>query len=465
MSTPDAAPTRSKVPHTLILLFAMNVLALLLAWTLPQGAFERETLESGRQQVVAGTYAPLEDAGRPSLWALFMAIPRGFEAAQDIIFFLFIIGGTFGILRETGAIDALIGYTLKVFAGRPLLLIGGTIALFAFGSSTIGMAEEYIPFVPVLLALCIGLGFDAVTAVGILTIGYGVGYGAAMFNPFTVLIAQNVAELEPTSGWEFRAVLGVAMVLVGIHHVWSYARRVQASPEASLVADVEPDESWRVKPFEGLRATDLFAFALVMATVVLIVWGIQQHHWYVLEMSAIFLGLGVVLAIVARVHWDEAARAFCVGAAELTTTALLIGFARSILILLEEGQVIDTIIYAVAQPLQATGSVVAAVGMLFFQSLCNLFVPSGSGQAFVTMPIMAPLGDLVGVERQVAVLAYQLGDGLTNILVPTNAVLIGILTMAKIPYERWLRFIVPFMLKAWLVGSIALATAVWIGYS
>jgi len=323
--------------------------------------------------------------------------------------------------------------------------------------------QEYIPFVPILLALAIGLGFDAVTAIGILCIGYGVGYGAAIFNPFTVLIAQSVAEVQPASGYQFRLVLSVFLVALGIHHVWRYAQKVKADPSQSLVADIEKDPSWKVESppqFTFLHGT---VIALVVATIVLVVIGLTQWHWYIVEMGGVFLALAVVLTIVARLNPDEAAKEFCVGAAELTTTALLIGFARSILILLEDGQVIDTIVYFISLPLEHAGSALAAIGMLFFQSLCNLFIPSGSGQAYVTMPVMAPLGDLVGVNRQVAVLAFQMGDGLTNLMVPTNAVLIGILTMARIPYERWLRFIFPFMVKAWILCSIALAVAVWIG--
>ena len=176
------------------------------------------------------------------------------------------------------------------------------------------------------------------------------------------------------------------------------------------------------------------------------------------------MGLTVVLGIVARLGFDTTAKEFSKGAAELTTTALLIGFARTIQIVLDDGLVVDTIIHGVAQPLKNLGPHAAAAGMMVVQSLCNFFIPSGSGQAYVTMPIMAPLADLVGVTRQVAVLAYQFGDGFTNILVPTNAVLIGILTMARIPYDRWLRFVLPFMIKVWVVGALALVVAVAIGY-
>lgn len=459
---------RFRVPHTLVLLFAMIVLALVVSYVLPQGEFDRTENASGRQQVEAGTYKVLEDAERVSPLAIFTAIPRGFEAAAEIIFFIFIAGGTFSVLRKTGTVDALIGLMLDKLGGAPQLLIGGGILVFAAGSSTIGMAEEYIPFVPVLLALCIGLGFDAVTAIGILCIGYGVGYGTAMINPFTVLIAQDVAELQPTSGLAYRLVLFVVFVSVGIQHVWSYASRVRKDPARSLVADIEPDPALKAAERVPITGRHWLILAILVGTIGLIVHGLGQWsgwHWYVHEMGAVFLGLSVVLALIAWMSPDETAKAFCEGAAELTTTALLIGFARSILIILEDGKVIDTLVHGISLPLSHAGPTVAAIGMLAFQSLCNLFIPSGSGQAYVTMPIMAPLGDLVGVQRQVAVLAYQFGDGLTNILVPTNAVLIGILTMARIPYDRWLRFILPFMFKAWAVGSLALAVAVWIGYS
>ena len=182
-------------------------------------------------------------------------------------------------------------------------------------------------------------------------------------------------------------------------------------------------------------------------------------------MGAVFIGLAVVLCLITHITPDDAAKHFCQGAADLTSTALLIGFARSILVVLEDGRVIDTIVHGISLPLMEAGPVIASIGMLAFQSVCNLFIPSGSGQAYVTMPVMAPLSDLVGVQRQVAVLAYQLGDGLTNVMVPTNAALIGILTMAKVPFDRWLKFVLPFMVKAWIVSGLALAVAVWIDLS
>ncbi len=459
--------SKLRVPHTLVLIVGMIFLALALTYVVPQGSFERFENEKGRLQVKPDSFSYLEEAQPLNPLSVFTAIPEGFAAAEEIIFFVFLIGGALGVLRATGAIDALIGLMLGFLGRRPLWFVAGGIILFALGSSTIGMAEEYLPFVPILLALSLGLGFDAVTAIGILCVGYGVGYGVAIFNPFTVVVAQNVSSLQPTSGWEFRLVLTVVFVVLGIHHVWRYAKKVRKDPKKSLVGDIPQAASF--KPVEAPRMTfrHVLILGLSLLAMGVIIYGLSEDlsdwHWYVEEMGAVFLALTILFCLIAWMSPDKAAREFSTGAGELTTTALLIGFARAIEVVLTKGQVIDTIVHGISQPLRAVGPAVSASGMFFFQSLCNFFIPSGSGQAYVTMPIMAPLADLVGVERQVAVLAYQFGDGFTNILVPTNAVLMGILAMAFIPYDRWLRFIFPFMLKVWVVGSIALAIAVWWG--
>ncbi|WP_428261187.1 YfcC family protein [Haliangium sp.] len=474
MSRPSSASASAdkpgfRVPHTLVLLFGMMVLALILGYLLPAGSFERTTNAVGREVVQAGSYHPIPAAEAPSLplWSVFTAIPKGFAAAADIIFFVFLIGGAFAVFRATGAADAAIGALLRRFERVPWLLLLGSMLVFAIGSSTIGMAEEYLPFVPLLLALCVALGYDAVTAIGVLCVGYGVGYGVAAINPFTLLIAQDVAGLPPTSGIGFRLILFPLFLAIGFHHVWRYARRVKADPSASLVADQKLPDAARAA--EGSAAPALTTIhwvilALTVGSFGFVVYGIQVWHWYLAEMGALFVGLAIVLAVVARMGADRLAQVFCAGAAELTTTALLIGFARAITVLLDDAKVVDTIIDGIASPLASLGAGAGAVGMFLVQSVCNLFIPSGSGQAYVTMPIMAPLGDLVGVSRQISVLAYQFGDGFTNIVVPTNAVLVGILAMAGIPFERWLRFVLPFMFKIWIAGSIALVIAVAIGY-
>lgn len=493
---------RFHVPHTLVLLFGMVVAALLLTYLLPAGAFERVENAAGRMQVVPGSFRLTPEVGALSPLAILTAIPKGFSAAHEIIFFVFIIGGAFAVLRATGAVDAGLGRLLDRLGHRPFWLVAGGMVVFAVGSSTIGMAEEYLPFVPILIALAYALGYDAMTGVGIMVVGYGIGYGTAAINPFTVLIAQDVAGLQPTSGLWFRLVLLAVFLPVGIHHVWRYARMVGADPSRSLLADVDPPVGARGVPrdmqgppegieyrssspdqrsaggahetsgaergggsYPAITSTHRWVLLTVLAFLVLLIVGLSQWHWYLVEMGALFIGMTVVLAVLARMSPDRTAVEFGKGAAELTTTALMIGVARAIQVVLDEGAVVDTIVHGISLPLQQLPGALSAVGMFMVQSLANFFIPSGSGQAYVTMPIMAPLADLVGVSRQVAVLAYQFGDGFTNILVPTNAVLVGILAMAAIPFDRWLKFVLPFMVKVWVLGSIMLAVAVMIGYS
>lgn len=452
---------KSRFPDSLVLIFAMIVIAQLLSYVLPAGEFDRED-----RRVVPNTYHRV-DADALDWHAFVTKIPKGMEAGAEIIFFVFIVGGVIGIVRSTGAIDALIGSAIRHVGGSTLLLIGGMLTLFALGSSTIGMAEEYMPFVPVMVTMCLALKMDAMVALGIVYMGAGIGYGCAALNPFTVQIAQQISGLQPTSGQGFRWVLLVVMLFVGIHHLMRYVRRIQRDPSRSLVGDVDYSEGFSMPEDTRLTAPRLTILVVFAVGIGLFAYGASEWSgwgWFLVELAGIFMGIAILAAIVSRMSPNRVARQFCVGAAELTTAALLIGFARTIEVVLVDAKIIDTIIHGIAGGLEGLGPVVSVWGMLLVQSFCNFLIPSGSGQAFVTMPIMAPLSDLVGVSRQTAVLAYQFGDGFTNMLVPTNALLMGMLALGKIPFQRWLRFVVPFLLKVYVVACIALAIAVKIGY-
>jgi uncharacterized ion transporter superfamily protein YfcC len=367
-------------------------------------------------------------------------------------------------LKTTGCFDALIGTAIHHAAGSTVLLVGVMVSLFALGSSTIGMAEEYMPFIPVLVTMCIALGMDAMVAVGIVYIGSGIGYGCAALNPFTVMIAQGIAGLPPTSGQAYRWILLAVCLVIGIHHVLSYVRRIQRDPEKSLVRDVDYSSGYDMPEDTRFTAARVTVLAIFVGGIALFVWGVWKYEWYLTELSGVFLAMALGAALVARLGPNRVARAFCSGAADLTTAALLIGFARTIQVILDDARVTHTIVHGVAQTLEGFGPSVASVGMLFVQSVCNFLIPSGSGQAYVTMPIMAPLSDLVGVSRQTAVLAYQFGDGFTNMIVPTNALLMGMLALGRIPYQRWLRFIFPLLLKIYIVAILALVIAVRMNY-
>lgn len=493
---------KSRFPDSLVLIFAMIVLAQLCTYVLPSGTFEREattsswasertlvlaeplsvadpplppgtelTLPAGTEQrapgrkVVPGSYRQVEATPLP--WhAALTSLPKGLEKAADIIFFVFLVGGVIGVVKATGAIDALIGEAIRRLGSRPALLVGGMISLFAVGSATVGMAEEYMPFVPILVAMCLALKMDAMVAMGIVYIGAGVGYGCAALNPFTVLIAKDISGQDPSVFFWPRWALLAVCVAIGTHHVLAYGARVRHDPSASLVADIDVSDGAFAMPDDtaltGARAVIL---GLFVAMIGVFVWGVNAHGWYLTELAALFLALGLAAALIGRIPVNDVARRFTEGAAELTSTALLIGFARTIEVIWVDGQVIDTVIHGIASALQAADGlgqaapVVGAWGMLAVQSLCNLLIPSGSGQAYVTMPIMAPLADLTGVGRETAVLAYQFGDGFTNMIVPTNALLMGMLGLARVPYPAWLRFVLPFLAKLYLVALVVLAWA------
>ncbi|MFC3123128.1 YfcC family protein [Agaribacter flavus] len=450
-----------KVPHTLVLLLAMMLLAYVATWLVPQGFFETVTLENGRQAVVPNTYTTAETQIRLTPMDFFVAIPRALAAAQDVIFFVFIVGGVLAIARATGTVDALIGNLLERFGTRPYMLVFMVIFCFALASGAIGTAGEYIPFVLILVGLCKAMRLDAMTAVGMVVVGYGIGYGVSAFNPFTVMIAQQIADLPLYSGIELRIALILPFVLIGFHHVWRYAKMVQLDPGRSYTKGLPcPLDNSNNADYPSLNSRHkLILFGLVFA-IGIAVWGISQHGWYLYQLGAVFIIWGIFTVIVGQLSANVAANKFIEGVQDLATTAILIGIARGIALIMEDGQILHSLVHGMSIPLSYLGAEAAAVGMFIMQTLLNLFIPSGSGQAYVTMPLMVPVGDIIGVNRQIAVLAYQFGDGFSNMIVPTNAVLMGIIGMAGVPYHLWFKFCFPLMLKLSLAAAIVLVGAV-----
>ena len=419
----------------------------------------------GRKQVVAGTYAPVPPEHRNELspWHFLTAIPRGLAEAQDVIFLIFLVGGVIAVLRATGAIDAALHGAVTWLGHVPWVLIAGCLVIFGLGSFTIGMGEEYLPLIPILVTMSLAMKMDSIVAMGMVWVPYGIGWGCAGTNPFGVVIAQRLAGLPVTSGLGVRTVLLVVFLAVGFHHVYRYARRIRRDPSLSLVADV--DYSTGFEPPADVRMTWQRTLILLvfLAGIVVFVWGAGSRDWYITELNAIFLGIGLIAAVLAAMPPNTVARKFIEGAAEMTSAALLVGVARTIQVVLEDGQIIDTIIDSIAGLLKGAGPETASVGMLTVQTICNFFIPSGSGQAYVTMPIMSPLAELTGVPQQVAVLAYQFGDGFTNMVVPTSALVMGTLALGRIPYGRWVRFVTPLLIKLFLLSALVLVLMVNMG--
>ena len=449
---------------SLVLIFSFILVAQLLSYVVPQGEFDRRPIAEGstKMMVVAGTYHPLADDAQVWLapWHFLLAIPRGMEKVQDIIFLVFLVGGVIAVLRRTGAIDAALHTAVGKLGRSPWILIAGCLLIFSMGSYTIGMGEEYVPLIPILVTMSLAMKMDAIVAMGLVWVPYGIGWACAGTNPFGVIIAQNIANVPTTSGWQFRLVMMLAFLVVGFHHIYRYAMRIQRDPQSSLVAHVDYSSGFEPPHETALTGGRIAVLLMFVGAIVLFVFGAAQYGWYIGELTAIFLGLGLCAAIVSGLSAGETSRSFIQGASEMTSAALLIGFARTIEVVLDEGKIMDTVIHAIASVLEDTGADVSAVGMLGVQTVCNFFIPSGSGQAYVTMPIMSPLATLTGVPQQTAVIAYQFGDGFTNMIVPTSALVMGTLALGKIPYGAWVRFCGPLLIKLFALAIVFLILTV-----
>ncbi len=452
---------------SLVLIFSIIILAQLLTYVVPQGAFERQPYPENpsREMVVAGSYGALQDADQVRLWPwhFLLAIPKGLAAAQDIIFLIFLVGGVIAILRATGAIDAALHVAVQKFSRSPWLLIGGCLVMFSLGSFTIGMGEEYVPLIPILVTMSLAMRMDAIVAMGMVWVPYGIGWACAGTNPFGVIIAQNIANLPITSGWPFRLVMMALFLGIAFHHLYRYALKVQRNPQASLVAHVDYTSGFAPPDDVAFTPQRILILLALLLGIVIFVIGVGTYGWYIDELNAVFIAIGIVAALLAGMSARDTSTTFIAGAAEMTAAALLVGFARTIQVVLDDGQIIDTIINAIASALEGTGPEVAAMGMLAVQTICNLFIPSGSGQAFVTMPIMSPLATLTGVPQQTAVIAYQFGDGFTNMIVPTSALVMGTLALGKIPYGAWVRFVGPLLIKLFALAIVLLIFTVHFG--
>ncbi|MGB5740082.1 MAG: TIGR00366 family protein [Woeseia sp.] len=459
--------SRLKSIDSLVLMFSIIIIAQILVYIIPQGAFDRQPYPENpdRSMVVAGTYAKLADNEATSIapWYFLEAIPKGFAAAHEIIFLVFVVGGVIGILRATGAIDALLHRAVARLGGSPWILIAGCLIMFSLGAYTIGMGEEYVPLIPIIVSMSLAMRMDAIVAMGMVWVPYGIGWACAGTNPFGVIIAQNIANVPITSGWAFRLVMMTAFLAIAFHHIYRYAMRVRANPEESLVAHVDYSTGFEAPDDVELTPVRIMVLLTLLATIIGFVIGAANFGWYINELMAVFMACGLIAAFLARISPGDTSRTFISSAAEMTAAALLIGFARSIEVVLSDGQVIDTVIQSIADLLVNLGPDASAVGMLVVQSICNFFIPSGSGQAFVTMPIMSPLATLTGVPQQTAVLAYQFGDGFSNMLVPTSALVMGALALGRIPYTAWLRFTFPLLMKLLAMSAVFLVITVHYG--
>ena len=452
---------------SLALIFSFIVVAQLLSYVIPHGEFERQPYpeDPDRTMVVGGTYEILSANDEVAIapWHFLLAIPKGMEAGQDIIFLIFLVGGVIAVLRKSGAIDAALHGAVARLGKSPWILIAGCLFIFSLGAYTIGMGEEYVPLVPIIVTMSLAMRMDAVVAMGMVWVPYGIGWACAGTNPFGVIIAQTIAGVPIMSGAGARFVMMLAFLAIAFHHLYRYAMRVRNDPSTSLVAHIDYSTGFDAPEDIAMNSKRIAVLLVFVLGVVGFVYGAKQFGWYIAELNAVFLGIGIVTALISRMSISETSQTFLRGAAEMTTAALIVGFARTIEVVLSDGQIIDSIIHGIASLLEGMPADVSAVGMLAVQTICNFFIPSGSGQAFVTMPIMSPLATLTGVPQQTAVLAYQFGDGFTNMIVPTSALVVGALALGRVPYTAWVRFVGPLLLKIFALAIVFLIASVHYG--
>ena len=450
MSSPPRPRAAFRMPHTLVLVMGLVAVVLILSWVIPSGEYLRvEKVVDGAKRILTlpGSYHTLEKV-RLGPQQILLAPLKGFQEAAGLIAFLMVIGGSFAVLDATGAVAAGIRRLAGTLARRPGLetwMIPVLMGVFSLAGSVFGMSEEVIPFVLIFVPLARGLGYDAVVGVAIPFLGAAAGFAAAFFNPFTVGIAQQLSGLPLFSGLGYRVFAWVLGTAVVIAFVMRYAARVKRDPSLSVVADLEALEGARATvepgpwlPFHG-RVLGLFG-----AFMVALVWGILRKGWYFEEIAALFLLMGMVLGLAGRLRGDAIAKAFVAGARDMVGVVLIVACAKALLIIARDARILDTFLFHAAGAVSRLPRAFAAPVMFLVQSLLNFFIHSGTSQAALTMPIMAPLADLLGITRQTGVFAFQLCE-FVNPILPTSAVTMGVLGAAKLPWERWARWFLPLM--------------------
>lgn len=447
----DSKP-RFSVPHPLVLLGGCVILAAAASYVLPAGEFDRADDEAtGRSVVVAGTYHAVERTP-VNLFDAMVALPRGMAEAGEVIFLVFLIGGAFTVVDETGALRRGVTSLVRALGGRDLLVIPIVSIFFATGGVVENMQEEIIPLIPVLLILTRRVGFTPLVAVAMSAGAAFVGSAFSPINPFQVQIAQKLAELPLGSGWPFRGIFLILALALWIGMTMRYASRERLEPE--LI-----EESGDV----GIDAKDWVIFGLVAATFTVLVVGLLSWGWDSNQLSAAFFIMGVAIGLLAGMGLTGTAEAYVRGFRSMAYAALLIGFARAIFVVLEDGHIVDTIVHAMFTPLEGLPLIASSLGMVAAQTAIHVPVPSVSGQAVLTMPVLIPLSDLLGLSRQVVVLAYQYGAGLCDIITPTNGALLAMLAAAGVRYEDWIKFAVPLYLALVALGAVSIAIAIAIG--
>ncbi|MCG7333238.1 YfcC family protein [Salinicoccus roseus] len=455
-----------RLPDAYAILFFFLVLAAAATYIIPAGNFETEQSAEGIDVIIPGTYSII-DSNPAGFLDIFSAIVEGLVSTANLIFLVLIIGGVFAVIERTGAIDALVTKIIRITQNKEWLLIALVMIVFSiFGTLGI-IVNAVIAFIPLGIILARSMKMDAIIGVSIIYLGAYVGFGVAILDPLTIGFAQEIAEIPLFSGAPERVVMYIITLLATMAYVIWYANRIKKDPERGILKDNPFPKN--PKEAEGLGQQDMkLKHILVLLALAggigAYVTGVFVSDWSLGEMSAVFLVIMVATALIGRIHVNEMISTFIEGANTVLYGALIIGMARSIVVLLEQGMILDSIVNFMAIIMDPFSSTMGAIMMFIANGLFNLIVTSGSGQAAIVMPIMAPLADIMDFPRQIAVQAYTMGDGFTNIITPLSGVLMANLAIAGVPYTKWFRFALPLVLIWYVLGIIYIIVLVAINW-
>lgn len=452
-----------RFPETATLLIILVVLAAIMTYIVPAGSFDRELNEAtGRTLVVAGTYAPT-DANPTGIMALLESLYNGMVDASEIAWFIFVVGGAFGIVTKSGAISAGLSKLIYRFEGKESILVCIIMSAFFLGGMSYGMGEEVIPLVAILVPIAIKMGFDPVVGVSMAIVGLYSGYSAGALNPFNTGVAQSICELPLFSGLGLRIILGLGALTIAIVHTIRYGKKFKK--EGSVLDLNEIPEHLRTVEDREFTTVDKIILLILVITIGVLVFGIIKYDWYLAELAGVFTLMGLIVGLIYfKGSLNDTVNEFLIGCKDIATAVILVCFGRAILIVLQDGNVLDTIVYWTSVPLSHLPSVFAAWGMYISQGIVNFLIPSSSGQAVVVMPIMSALADVLGITRQTAVLAFECGDGFWNMITPVHPILMASLGLAGVSFKKWFKFALPLVLMWTVWIFIVLAIAVVTNY-
>ncbi|MCR5464587.1 MAG: AbgT family transporter [Bacteroidales bacterium] len=434
-----------KLPNTYVIIAAIIILSAVMTWFVPGGQYVKA--EDGSL-----TYEAVDSV--PQTWQVFTAIYHGFVKQAGIIIFILVVGGAFWLLNATGAVEAGIKRFIVRIGNKDILVLVALTVLFSLAGAVFGMSEETIPFVGIVVPLAISMGYDASMGMLVVYVASNVGFSSAFLNPFTVGIAQGMADLPLFSGMGYRLFCWGLLTLLLVVFVVIYARTFRQARGPNPVG--EPAEPQVGESVEPLTRRQAWILIVLLLTVVALIVGVTCFEWYMPEITGLFLAMGIICAIIAGFDSDRTIKELMAGAKDILSAALVVGFASGIIVILQDGKVVDSVLHAMQEGLEGGGKLGSLSAMYGIQAVINFIIPSATAKAAITIPIMAPFADMTGVSRQAMVLAFQFGDGFTNMITPTSGVLVAALAMARIPYAKWVRWIWKMVLALVVIGLLLL---------